>query len=146
MSRSAKISLEWADGEYEFRLGIGELKELQEKTRRVRNADGDYQYFGPMKLFAMLSGEDWVVDDVRETIRIGLIGAGTKPTDALRLVKRYVEEVPDWTINCKVAANIVAAAVLGWEVEPLGKPEGQKASTEPMTNGSPSPHSTQMQQ
>src|SRR4051812_43747277 len=109
MSRSAKITLEWADGEYDFRLGIGELKELQEKTRRIKNSAGDYQYFGPMKIYEMLTNGEWNVEDVRETLRIGLIGAGTAPAEAIRLVKRYVDELPDWTINCKVAANVVAA-------------------------------------
>lgn len=145
MSRSAKITLEWADGEYDFRLGIGELRELQERTRRTKNVAGEYEYFGPMRLFEMLSGSDWMVDDVREAIRIGLIGGGIKPIEAARLVKRYVEEVPDWTVNCKVAANVVAAACLGWEIEPLGKSEGAETMTEP-ANGSTSPHSLQMQQ
>jgi hypothetical protein len=145
MSRSAKITLEWADGEYDFKLGIGELKELQEKTRRVKNTAGEYEYFGPMKLFSMLSGEDWLVEHVQESIRIGLIGGGTAPVDALRLVKRYVDEVPDWTVNCKIAANIVAAAVLGWEIEPLGKSPGATDSTEPMKDFL-SPHSTPTQQ
>src|SRR3954469_23053970 len=105
MSRSAKITLEWADGEYDFRLGIGELRELQEKTRRVKNVAGDYEYFGPMRLFDMPSGNDWMVQHVQEVIRIGVIGGGTKPVEAVRLVRRYVDEVPDWTVNCKIAAN-----------------------------------------
>lgn len=145
MSRSAKITLEWADGEYDFRMGIGELKELQEKTRRIKNAAGDYQYFGPMKIYEMLSNGQWNVDDVREPIRIGLIGAGMPPVEAKRLVNRYVDEVPDWTVNCIIAANIVAAACLGWEIEPLGKARGATDSTR-QTIDSPSPHSTQTPQ
>lgn len=145
MSRSAKITLEWADGEYDFRLGIGELKELQEKTRRMKNAVGDYQYFGPMKIYEMLTNGEWNVEDVRETLRIGLIGAGTAPAEAIRLVKRYVDELPDWTVNCKVAANVVAAAVLGWEIEPLGKSQGATDSTH-QTIDFPSPPSTQTPQ
>lgn len=145
MSRSAKVTLEWADGEYDFKLGIGELRELQEKTRREER-DGKYTYVGPMKLFSMLSSDDWLTDDVRETIRIGLIGGGKTPIEAQRLVRRYVDEVPDWTLNCKIAANVVAAAMLGWEIEPLGKSEGAETSESPMTNQSTSPPSTQMQQ
>lgn len=145
MSRSAKITLEWADGEYDFRLGIGELKELQEKTRRIKNAVGDFQYFGPMKLYEMLTNGEWNVEDVRETLRIGLIGAEMAPIEAMRLVRRYVDEVPDWTVNCKVAANVVAAAVLGWEIEPLGKSQGATDSTR-QTIDYPSPPSTQTQQ
>ena len=68
------------------------------------------------------------MEDVRETIRIGLVGGGMSPVDASRLLKRYVDEVPDWTVNCKIAANIIAAAMLGWEIEPLGKSQGAKMS------------------
>jgi hypothetical protein len=145
MSRDAKVSLEWADGEYDFKLGIGELRELQEKTRRIKNNKGEWEYVSPMKLFYRLSNDEWLVDDVREPIRIGLVGAGINPVEASRLVKRYVDEVPDWTLNCTVAANIVAAAVIGVEIEPLGKREGAKNKTEP-TSDSSSLHSTPMQQ
>lgn len=146
MSRSAKITLEWADGEYDFKLGIGELRELQEKTRRVKNTKGEFEYVSPMKLFYRLSNDEWLLDDVREPIRIGLIGGGMPPIDASRLVKRYVDEVPEWTLNCSVAANVVAAAVIGVEIEPLGKQEGAKNKTEPTMESSSSLHSTQTQQ
>jgi hypothetical protein len=143
--RDAKITLEWADGEYDFKMGIGELRELQEKTRRVKNISGEYIYISPMKLFAMLHADEWMVDDVREAIRIGLVGAGMAAAEAVRLVRRYVDEIPNWNVNCKIAANVVAAALLGWEAEPLGKSEGAK--TEPMkTSPSTSPPSSQMQQ
>lgn len=143
--RDAKVTLEWADGEYDFKMGIGELRELQEKTRRIKNVSGEYVYISPIRLFSMLTAEEWMVDDVKEAIRIGLVGGGMAPIDASRLVKRYVEEVPDWTVNCRVAANVIAAALLGWEAEPLGKSEGAKIK--PMTTTpSTSPPSTQTQQ
>jgi hypothetical protein len=141
MARSAKVSLDWADGEYDFKLGIGELEELEEKTRR-RGESGEYVYIGPMRMFELLTKTgDWLVRDVRETIRLGLIGGGTKPTDALRLVRRYVDDVPDWNTNCLLAANIIAAALSGWDDEPLGKPAGAKTVTEAEMDASPSPHS-----
>lgn len=145
MARSARITLDWADGQYDFRLGIGELEELEEKTRR-RKDDGEYHYLGPLKLFELLTKtNEWLVRDVREPIRLGLIGAGKKPIEAIRLVRRYVDDVPDWNTNCLLAANIVAAALSGWEDEPLGKSEETKATTETATADSPSPRSTPTQ-
>lgn len=147
MARSAKVTLEWADGQYDFRLGIGELEELEEKTRR-RKGDSEWEYIGPLKLFNLLTSVegDWLVRDVRETLRIALIGGGMKPVEASRLVKRYVDEVPDWNINARLAASVIAAALSGWEDEPLGKPEETKATTETAQAESPSPHSTPTQQ
>lgn len=145
MARSARITLDWADGQHDFRLGIGELEELEEKTRR-RKDDGEYQYFGPLKLFELLTKtNEWLVRDVREPIRLGLIGAGTRPIEAIRLVRRYVDDVPDWNTNCLLAANIIAAALSGWEDEPLGKSGETKATTETATADSLSPRSTQTQ-
>lgn len=130
MSRSAKITLDWADGRRDFKLGFGELEELDEKTK-----------VGPLVLFNRLAQDgDWHVNEVREVLRIGLIGGGTKPAEALRLVRRYVEEVPDWITNVKLAASIVGAAMSGWDDEALGKSEEAKAPTEPM-EGSPLPQS-----
>jgi hypothetical protein len=127
MSRSAKITLDWADGTYDFKLGFAELEELDEKTK-----------VGPLVLFNRLAQDgDWHVNEVREVLRIGLIGGGTKPADALRLVRRYVDDVPDWITNVKLAASIVGAAMSGWDDESLGKSGGAKATTE-QTGGSPS--------
>ncbi len=36
----------------------------------------------------------WRVHEVRDIIRLGLIGGGTAPADALRLVRSYVEQRP----------------------------------------------------
>ena len=74
MSRNAEVTLAWGDGEYKFRLGIGEVRELQEKTS-----------CGPYFLLGRVDGGQWFIDDLRETIRIGLIGGGLEPVKALAL-------------------------------------------------------------
>jgi hypothetical protein len=146
--RTSKVTLEWGDGEYDFKLGIGELEELEVATRRVRNADGEYVYMGPIAMHESLRDGTCLVRDVREVLRIGLIGGGTKPADARNLVKRYFDEVPDFLVNRQIAALIVGAVLAGYDIEPLGKAEEERGTKEtPSTTGDfPSPHSTLMRQ
>lgn len=120
MSRSGQVSFEWADGEHTFALKIGQLIELQEKCDA-----------GPPLILARLSGSAWRVSDVRETIRLGLIGGGMSPTDALKLTVRYVDERP--LAESAMPANVILAAALygapeGDEDAPPGKPT---ADTDP---------------
>jgi len=110
MSRVGKIDLEFGDGWHCFRLRIGELIELQEKCDA-----------GPPLILARLQASAWNVPDVRETIRIGLIGGGATAHEAHKLVFRYVDEVPDWQLNALVAGQILAAALYGVEEEPTPK-------------------------
>lgn len=110
MSRSAKIDLDWADGRHTFRLAIGELEELQEKTN-----------CGPLVLLNRLFDGTWRTADVRETLRLGLIGGGMAPIPALDLVRRYVDDRPAWLDNALLARAVVGAAISGIEDEPQKK-------------------------
>lgn len=131
MSADGSISFLWADGEYRFRLAIGQLRELQDKTGT-----------GPFVLFSRFMDGSWRVDDIRETIRLGLIGGGMKPTDALVLVKRYVDDRPK-VENVTPARLILAAALFGDEEDQVGK-EGTE-ETAVQATGSASPNSTAME-
>jgi hypothetical protein len=131
MSRDATITLTWGDGEHRFRLAIGQLRELQEK------ADA-----GPAEIVDRLSSGRWRIDDVRETIRLGLIGGGMAPGDAYRLTVRYVDERP-WLENVRPAQAVLMAALVGAPDEPVGKAEAAEAETEATTDASPSPQSTE---
>jgi len=125
MSRDASVTLDWADGEYRFRLAIGQLRELQETINRPRVKLGA-PFIGPATLFEALRSNDAWPHEVREVIRLGLIGGGTKPADALDLVKRYVEDRPI-TESSVFATLILGAALFGSEEEPLeGKSEAAK--------------------
>jgi hypothetical protein len=117
----------WADMEQcRFKLGIGQLRELQEKTNS-----------GPPEVFYRLGNHTWRVDDIRETIRLGLIGGGhVTPADALVKVVRYVDNRPLME-NAEIALSIIGAALLG---DPMDQPEAGKEQTE-KTNGSASPSS-----
>lgn len=133
MSRHASVTLDWADGSYTFRLAIGQLRELQEAVNRPRVKLGA-PLIGPATLFESLRSNDAWLHDVREVIRLGLIGGGTKPADALDLVRRYVDERP--MAESSVHATLVlGAALFGSEEEPL-EGKNQPART---TDGNTSP-------
>lgn len=116
MSRSGKVSFEWADNTYDFCLRAGELRDLQEKVDA-----------GPAFVLDRLREGTWLVDDVVETIRLGLIGGGMTPESARRVVNRYVVNRP-LLENVGVASTILMASLVGSEDEPPKKVEGETES------------------
>lgn len=118
-NRNGRIELDFADGTYAFRLAIGELEELQEKTG-----------VGPYALLRRLLANDWLIEDVRQTIRLGLIGGGHEPVASKRLVERYVDQRSDWLNNAMLAQAIVSAALVGAPEELPGKESEPEATSE----------------
>jgi len=120
MSRTGRISAEFAGEERDFRLAWGELMELQEK----RDA-------GPSMVLARLSLNQWQLQDVTETIKLGLVGGGMDTAAAAKLVRQHVEQRPfelggvDGLVV--LAVKILAAALHGAPDEPLGK-AGEKSN------------------
>lgn len=107
--RTREIFLVWADGRgsgedgaYPFRLDLKRLEELQALTDS-----------GPELIKIKLETGTWKAADIRETIRLGLIGAGMDPSNALRLVMLYVDD--ECLLENKQIAHavIVAALVVG---------------------------------
>lgn len=135
MSRDASCTMDWADGTYVFRLPYGQIAELQEKTG-----------CGPQFLLSRLVDGTWKIDDLRETIRLGLIGGGTEPLKALHLVRAYVEGRP-LLDSVLPARAILTAALVGVEGEawPGKKQPGGNKAPDPSTDGSISPGSTEPQ-
>lgn len=111
MSRSATIDLDWADGSYRFALRWGELAELQEKTDA-----------GPYVVLQRLGSGAWRVEDLSNIVRLGLIGGGMKPEDALKKVRFYVEHRPPLE-SVPLAYAVLQAALLGVPDEPMGEVE-----------------------
>lgn len=133
MSRDASTTFGWADGTYKFRLGLGQVRELQEKTD-----------CGPYELLRRVDAGTWRVDDLRETIRLGLMGGGTKPDQARKLVERYCG--PPYGADVPPARAILFAAVVGApDGERPGKRRAAKAAADAppssQTESSPSPQS-----
>lgn len=109
-SRDATVGpLDWADGSHSFRLAWGELRQLQEACDA-----------GPFVVLTRLGQGAWRVEDISQTIRLGLIGAGTPPADALKLVRDYVESRPPME-NLMLARGILMAALHGPPEETPGK-------------------------
>lgn len=116
MSRNAKVEAPFGDGVKIFRLGIGQLEELQEACDA-----------GPEELFYRILGGTWRVRDIREPIRIGLIGGGTPPMKALALVERYAGEGQLGELK-ELVTVILGAAINGAPDEdkpPAGEPTGE---------------------
>lgn len=112
MSRSAEVTLAWADSDYTFRLSWGQLAQLQEACDA-----------GPFVILQRLTTGQWKVGDISHTIRLGLIGGGTEPAKALALVRDYVESRPPME-NVMLARGILGVALQGAPDEKPGEPEG----------------------
>lgn len=125
----SKVGFDFGDGYHEFELKIGELRELKTKTG-----------VGPMKLYQKLANQEWEVDDCREIIRLGLIGAGTKPLEALDFVRRYVEQRPLFE-SVQPALTILIAAIFGppEELQPGKKVAAPEATTMTSNSGASTP-------
>jgi hypothetical protein len=130
VSRDGSVTFTWADGEHRFRLAIAQLRELQEKCDA-----------GPAFILGRLQSGRWLIDDIRETLRLGLIGGGAKPADAVKLVQRYVDERP-LLESVQPAMAVLLAALIGAEDEPLGKQVAAKAQGS-SAESSASPPSTE---
>lgn len=136
MSRDAKVDLDFADGTYTFRLAWGQLIELQEKCDA-----------GPYVILSRLDGIEWRMQDISETIRLGLIGGGLEPAKALRMVRRYVEECPPLE-SLMIARGVLAVALMGAPDEPVGEPSAadqQSPSTTSQEESSGSPPSMEQE-
>ncbi|MGQ3674256.1 gene transfer agent family protein [Xanthobacter sp. TB0139] len=120
----ARVTRPWGDGDTTFRLTLDGLLELQDKVDS-----------GPLAIALRLQGDDWRVEDVRETLRLGLIGGGKTPAQALALVARYVDRRP-LLENVPVAREVIYAAL----AQPDDAPGNPVAAAQ--TDGSPLPPST----
>ena len=80
----SQIKQFFGDNEYTFALTWAGADEWEKKTGRSL-----FYTFN-----VMVSAQTGFVEDVKEIIRIGLIGGGLQPSEAFSLVKRYVEQRP----------------------------------------------------
>ncbi|SKA31012.1 gene transfer agent family protein [Consotaella salsifontis] len=113
MHKHGTVVLAWGDGEYPFRLGLAEMGELEDK----RDA-------GVWSLLQRLRDGECRTQDVVETIRLGLIGGGVTPVEALKKVRVYCEERPI------EESRIVAFSILGASMTRLPGDKGNEQSGE----------------
>lgn len=99
------------------RLQLGQLRTLQDKTG-----------VGPQTLLRRLISGDWFVDDIRETIRLGLIGGGAEMATAQRLIGRHIDDEP--LVDAVFPAVLLLMAAISG---PPGKaaPSGEADAPEP---------------
>lgn len=111
--------LVWDGGEHNFRLGIGELRALQQATG-----------VGPAFLMGRVISSQWFVDDLVETVRLGLIGGGMSEAEAKRLTSKVFEQTDALQRHVVLAATLLKDTLTGQgEFTPSGE---QTAPT--MTN------------
>lgn len=142
MSRGGEVRFDWAGEERTFRLAIGELRLLQEATDA-----------GPMELLRRIQEGSWRIDDLREVLRLGLIGGGLHPDkEVAPLIRLYIDKGLDTAGGyapldlVPPASAVLLAALSGARDEPLveGTPagEGPLAETAKPEGASVSPAST----
>lgn len=130
VNRHGAVELSWGGGDHQFRLGLGEIEELESAV--------DMSVF---LLFAAMSAQIPFakLKHYSETIRIGLVGGGMKPIDAKALTRRYVDERP-------LAESVaLAEVILRVALERVHPGELDDAPGEPMaskSSGSTSAQST----
>lgn len=134
MAMDGSVEFEWGSGLHKFRLGLDEARELQIKTG-----------VGPYRLMRRIADGDWMIDDLRETIRIGMIGGGAAPGAAMNEIRIYFDKQPK-TKHIEPALRILHAFHIGVDDEPVGTAgngSGKQEARETMTpTASLSPNST----
>lgn len=140
MSRSGDITLDFGGEERTFRLGYGQWRKIQEKCDA-----------GPPEILARLSQPffasnqglkwdaiigagllgTWRVDDIREVVLQGLLGANMPGPEALKLVRDWVEERPPIE-GLSIAYRIVFSWMNGaGDEDPVGKSQAAPAASDP---------------
>lgn len=122
MAAYGEVSLPWADGDYTFRLGFKQISSFEEKFNTSFLA-----------YCSRLASGDAKFSELRETIRLGLIGGGQDPGKALSLVKEYVEERPP-SESLALAIIIAQSGAFGSgdsEKKVTAKPGPSSGSTSP---------------
>lgn len=103
------FTLNWAGGEHEFALRLGELEALQESC-----GAGPGEVLGRLAVSAAnktLVGT-WRVADVFDTIKLGLIGGGMERQDAADLVRTALDR-SGFIALIVTAADILSSALMG---------------------------------
>ena len=114
-----EIEALFGDGPHKFRLTIGGAEELEERCKA-----------GVPVILRAVARDEATSTMLRETLRLGPVGAGMAPEKALLLMARYAETGVGRLRD--VAFTILAAFWLGVEDDPPPKSEpGPDASPDP---------------
>lgn len=124
-----EIEMAFGDEDHLFRLRLRQIAELQEKCKA-----------GIGTIYRRVMTGEYYIEDVTETVRLGLIGGGMDPTKARTLMERYFDDIP---VDAKwnMAAAILSACVVGYS--PPGEEAPGKAETAEGGSTSPSQSETE---
>lgn len=96
-----ELVTEWGDGSHTFALRFAQLEELEDKSK------------GYLVDLKNRWGEDRLkVSEVRDVIRIGLIGGGMPAADAMKLVVKHYDDVP-FSENMLLVGRILFVSLYG---------------------------------
>jgi hypothetical protein len=115
VSRDASFVSEFGGEERTFRLPIGRLRAVQERTDA-----------GPLELLRRFESGSWRVDDLREVILQGLIGGGVDQGRATKLIVTFFDGQPLLQF-VSLAQAIVLVAVVGAPDEDEDKADDKAA-------------------
>jgi hypothetical protein len=135
---NGEVTIFWGDGQQTFNVApLAQLLELEDKCR-----------CGVRELLTRIAADRWYINDLRETLRLGLIGGGKDPEQAHKLIERYFDNRPKLE-SARPAFAVLAAALVGVPEDDVGKKaeadqtkaEGAAVSSE-TTDASSGPQST----
>lgn len=113
----------WEGGEHDFLFTIPLWRALQDKCDA-----------GPEWILNRLRTGQWLVDDVIESIRLGLEGGGLDKADARKLVKKHVEDRP-LTMSVLTAQLVLASSLYDRGDDIVGQSLGEaEAGAETQTS------------
>lgn len=131
MSADGSIELIWAGETRKFRIAIGEFRGLQEAVNDRRIKIGA-EPIGPSALLHLLRTNNAWPDDVRDTLKAGLVGGGLEFQKTQRLLLRHFDNKP-LLEHMKTAFLVLLAALVG---VPDDEPSKKKiAETTPNQTG-----------
>ena len=134
--KDGTIELELAGEKYPFRLGMGELRELQDRCTRVCPTTKIVTAQGfPVDILNRLSGKGWAIDDVVWTLKLGLQGAGMNPIDVNHIIERDVEK--DMMAHAQTAMLVLYKALdstfnIPGDSDEEKEPKKEEAAGEPL--------------
>ncbi|MBB2818992.1 gene transfer agent family protein [Rhizobium phaseoli] len=101
----------WAGGEHSFRLGIGELRAIEQRSDA-----------GCAVVLMRLLSSQFKIDDVIQPIRLGLIGGGMQERDAQKVLDSALDIASPYALAVP-AADILRRFIM-WETDdqPSGEP------------------------
>jgi hypothetical protein len=107
----SEIELNWGSGLQTFKFGLGQFRALQENVNRRRLAIGA-PLLGPMDLVEALKAKNVWPDDLRDILRLGLVGGGMQARDANIEMAQSFDDTPV-VEHMKPALAVLLAGLVG---------------------------------